>query len=45
MMNRIRGKVLPMMLLTLCAGLAFCAEGHAEASVSGFRAVIASDLH
>lgn len=34
-----------MMLLTLCAGLAFCAEGHAEASVSGFRAVIASDLH
>ena len=44
-MNRIRGKVLPMMLLTLCAGLAFCAEGHAEASVSGFRAVIASDLH
>ena len=28
-----------------CAGLAFCAEGHAEASVSGFRAVIASDLH
>lgn len=45
MMNRIRGKVLPMMLLTLCAGLAFCAEGHAEASSSGFRAVIASDLH
>ena len=45
MMNRIRGKVFPMMLLTLCAGLAFCAEGHAEASVSGFRAVIASDLH
>ena len=45
MMDRIRGKVLPMMLLTLCAGLAFCAEGHAEASVSGFRAVIASDLH
>ena len=45
MMNRIRGQVLPMMLLTLCAGLAFCAEGHAEASVSGFRAVIASDLH
>ncbi len=45
MMNRIRGKVLPMMLLTICAGLAFCAEGHAEASVSGFRAVIASDLH
>lgn len=45
MMNRISGKVLPMMLLTLCAGLAFCAEGHAEASVSGFRAVIASDLH
>ena len=45
MMNRIRRKVLPMMLLTLCAGLAFCAEGHAEASVSGFRAVIASDLH
>ena len=44
-MNRIRGKVLPMMLLTLCAGLAFCAEGHAEASSSGFRAVIASDLH
>ena len=44
-MNRIRGKVLPMMLLTLCAGLAFCGEGHAEASVSGFRAVIASDLH
>lgn len=34
-----------MMLLTLCAGLAFCAEGHAEASSSGFRAVIASDLH
>ena len=34
-----------MMLLTLCAGLAFCGEGHAEASVSGFRAVIASDLH
>lgn len=34
-----------MMLLTLCAGLAFYAEGHAEASVSGFRAVIASDLH
>ena len=45
MMNRIRRKVLPMMLLTLCAGLAFCAEGHAEASSSGFRAVIASDLH
>ena len=45
MMNRIRGKVFPMMLLTLCAGLAFCAEGHAEASSSGFRAVIASDLH
>ena len=45
MMNRIRGKVLPMMLITLCAGLAFCAEGHAEASSSGFRAVIASDLH
>ena len=45
MMNRIRGKVLPMMLLTLCAGLAFYAEGHAEASSSGFRAVIASDLH
>ncbi len=45
MMNRIRGKVLPMMLLTLCAGLAFCGEGHAEASSSGFRAVIASDLH
>ena len=44
-MNRIRGKVLPMMLLTLCAGLAFCGEGHAEASSSGFRAVIASDLH
>ena len=34
-----------MMLLTLCTGLAFCAEGHAEASSSGFRAVIASDLH
>jgi predicted MPP superfamily phosphohydrolase len=34
-----------MMLLTLCAGLAFCTEGHAEASSSGFRAVIASDLH
>ena len=34
-----------MMLLTLGAGLAFCAEGHAEASSSGFRAVIASDLH
>ena len=34
-----------MMLLTLCAGLAFYAEGHAEASSSGFRAVIASDLH
>ena len=34
-----------MMLLTLCAGLAFCGEGHAEASSSGFRAVIASDLH
>ena len=45
MMNRMRRKVLPMMLLTLCAGLAFCAEGHAEASSSGFRAVIASDLH
>ena len=45
MMNRIRGKVFPMMLLTLCAGLAFYAEGHAEASSSGFRAVIASDLH
>ena len=45
MMNRIRGKVFPMMLLTLCTGLAFCAEGHAEASSSGFRAVIASDLH
>ena len=44
-MNRMRRKVLPMMLLTLCAGLAFCGEGHAEASVSGFRAVIASDLH
>ncbi|MBQ6610866.1 MAG: metallophosphoesterase [Oscillospiraceae bacterium] len=40
-----RRKVLPIMLFTLCAGLAFCAEGHAEASSSGFRAVIASDLH
>ena len=44
-MNRMRRKVLPVMLLTLCAGLAFCAEGHADASVGGFRAVIASDLH
>ena len=44
-MNRMKKKILPLVFLSLCAGFAFCAEGHADASANGFRAVIASDLH
>lgn len=41
-MRRVR---LPILLLSLCAGLVFCREAHADRSPEGFRAVIASDLH
>ena len=38
-------KMIPLTLLSLCMGLAFCGEAGGEPAEGGFRAVIASDLH
>ena len=38
-------KILPLTLLSLCVGFAFCGKAGADSAGGSFRAVVASDLH